>query len=77
MNVRISALLFLMATLLGAPTVAYSVDGRLCQKGVFVNFGNGVWNDFAAAAESRDLLQLRLEAKVIVSRSIERFLTTI
>jgi hypothetical protein len=63
MNARIAVLLVWLAAL-GTPQVAYSVDGRLCQKGVFVYFGNGVWNDFAQAADSMDLLKLRLEAKV-------------
>lgn len=46
------------------PNLVYSADGRLCQQGVFVIFGNGVWNDKEQADSSRRLLTRRLEARV-------------
>ena len=46
------------------PNFAYSADGRLCQQGVFVVFGNGVWNDKEDADASRDLLAWRLESHI-------------
>lgn len=59
MNARNAALLLMLTTVFASP-VAYSVNNRFCQKGVFVYFGNGVWNDFAGADESRFLLEERL-----------------
>lgn len=63
MNTRINFILALSA-ILAIPNIVYSADGRLCQKGVYVYFGNGVWNDEGAADASRRLLQRRLESKV-------------
>ena len=42
----------------------HSADQRLCQKGIYVFFGNGVWNDKEAADSSRLLLTMRLESAV-------------
>ena len=58
----ISAVLLIGAFLI--PNLVYSADGRLCQQGVFVVFGNGVWNDKEQADSSRRLLTRRLEARV-------------
>ena len=64
MNARIKLILALSLGLMTIPNIAYSADGRLCQKGVYVYFGNGVWNDEEAADDSRRLLERRLESKV-------------
>lgn len=61
MNIKI---IFFLAVALLIPNISYSADERLCQKGVFVFFGNGVWNDKEAADGSRRLLTRRLESKV-------------
>ncbi len=63
MNAHVISILLLWAALL-LPGVGYSADGRFCQKGVYVYFGNGVWNDFADADESKLVLKRRLEARV-------------
>ena len=57
-------IMFFIAVTLLVPNISYSADGRLCHKGVFVFFGNGVWNDKEAADGSRRLLTRRLESKV-------------
>ncbi len=46
------------------PNFAYSADGGLCPKGVFVVFGNGVWNDKEDADRSRRLLTDELESHI-------------
>ena len=58
----LSAILLIGAFII--PNLVYSADGRLCQQGVFVVFGNGVWNDKEDADSSRDLLAWRLESHV-------------
>jgi len=64
MNAKIKLILALSLGLTTILNIAYSADGRLCQKGVYVYFGNGVWNDEEAADDSRRLLERRLESKV-------------
>jgi len=64
MSARVISILLLWVALL-MPTIVYSADGRFCQKGVYVYFGNGVWNDFEQADESRWLLEKRLEARIL------------
>lgn len=51
--------------LLISTNLVYSDDGRLCQQGVYVIFGNGVWNDKEQADSSRRLLTRRLESYVL------------
>lgn len=53
---------------------SYSADQRFCQKGIYVFFGNGVWNDKEAADSSRRLLTRRLEA-VIAGTDLEGMIT--
>lgn len=63
MNVRIVSSLLLLVVLL-VPSIGYSVNGRFCQKGVYVYFGNGVWNDLEQASASAFLLENRLKPTV-------------
>lgn len=63
MSARVTSILLLWVVLL-MPTIVYSADGRFCQKGVYVYFGNGVWNDFEQASASKHLLEARLEVRV-------------
>jgi hypothetical protein len=58
------SLTFVLIFALFSPSLVFSADGRLCQQGVFVVFGNGVWNDKEDADSSRDLLAWRLESQV-------------
>ncbi len=58
----LSAILLIGAFII--PNLVYSADGRLCQQGVFVVFGNGVWNDKEQADSSRRRLTRRLESHV-------------
>ena len=53
MNIR---KLFLISIILIIVNIGYSANQRLCQKGVFVFFGNGVWNDEKESSKSKDLL---------------------
>jgi hypothetical protein len=46
------------------PSLVFSADGRFCQQGVYVLFGNGVWNDEEQADSSRRLLTRRLESRI-------------
>lgn len=46
------------------PNIVFSADGRICQQGIYVVFGNGVWNDKEAADGSRLLLASRLESQI-------------
>lgn len=57
-------LIFVLISALLFPNLVYSADERLCQQGVFVVFGNGVWNDKEQADSSRRLLTRRLESHV-------------
>jgi len=61
MNIRI---IFFLAVTLLIPNISSGADERLCQQGVHVYFGNGVWNNEAEADASAMLLMLRLEGKV-------------
>ena len=63
MKTRFLPTIVLIITLL-IPNLVCSADGRLCQQGVFVVFGNGVWNDKEQADSSRRLLTRRLESHV-------------
>lgn len=63
MNSRMVSCLSLLFALL-IPSIGYSADGSFCQKGVYVYFGNGVWNDFEQASASQYLLERRLETRV-------------
>jgi hypothetical protein len=58
----------LLASLLAAmfllPNIAYSLDERLCQQGVFVFFGNGIWTDKQAADASQDFLSRQVESHI-------------
>ncbi|MEJ2308006.1 MAG: hypothetical protein P8Z78_01665 [Gammaproteobacteria bacterium] len=44
------------------PHSAFAADERVCREGIYVIFGNGVWNDKEAADSSRRLLNRRLES---------------
>jgi hypothetical protein len=55
----------LLTAMLLIPNIAYSFNERHCQQGVFVFFGNGIWNDKQAADESRDFLAERLESHIL------------
>jgi len=59
-------LLFIIALLFSLlmPSIVFSADGRICQQGIYVIFGNGVWNDKEAADGSRLLLASRLESRI-------------
>lgn len=63
MKTRLLSTILLISTLI-IPNLVYSADGRICQQGIFVVFGNGVWNDKEDADASRDLLAWRLESDV-------------
>jgi hypothetical protein len=63
MKIKVVIIVALSLTLT-LPNIGYSADGRLCQKGVYVFFENGVWNDEGDADSSRRLLTRRLESKV-------------
>jgi hypothetical protein len=60
MNIRIILILSLLVTLT-LPNIGFSADGRLCQKGVYVIFVNGIWS---TPEDGRRLIESRLEAKV-------------
>lgn len=54
----------IIASTLMVPVIVKGADGRICQQGVYVIFGNGVWNDKEAADSSRRLLTRRVESAV-------------
>ncbi|MDT8378696.1 MAG: hypothetical protein RQ739_07375 [Desulfotignum sp.] len=62
MKTRVSAILLTAMFLF--PNFAYPSNERFCQPGVFVFFGNGIWNDKEDADLSRDLLAGRLESHI-------------
>lgn len=55
---------FIFSCLLILPGAGYSADERICKEGVYMFFGNGVWNDEEAADSSRRLLTRRMESKI-------------
>lgn len=63
-----------LAYALSFPVVVHGADGRICQPGVYVVFGNGVWNDEESADSSRRLLTRRLES-AIAGTALEGIIT--
>jgi len=57
------SLIFVLIFALFFPNLIYSADNKFCQ-GVYVIFGNGVWNNKEDADRSRLLLTSRLESHV-------------